>query len=146
MPIETLLLAVGGKSEHRIDEMVETALQETDDTDAEVVILHVFGHEEFRSLSEQLNFPAGTDPSHLAARQVTVSHVRERLEAAGMTVTVEGATGDRSDAIIGTADAAGADRIIVGGRKRTPVGKAIFGSTAQQVMLNASCPTTFVRA
>ncbi len=146
MTIETVLLTVGGDTDRRIDEMAQTTIQEISGTDAEVVLLHVFDRDEFRSLADRMNFPVWTEPSRLAERNTTIMQIKERLEAAGISVTVAGALGDRTDAILETAEDVEADRIIVGGRKRSPVGKALFGSTAQQVMLNASCPTTFVRA
>lgn len=146
MPEQRILLAVGKEPDRRTDEMIEAATQEVAGLNAEVIVLHVFDEETYSETAAKLNYPTGTDPDVLARRNVSVSRIAEGLEDAAVNVSVRGAVGPRSETILHQADALDADRIIVGGRKRTPVGKAIFGSTAQSVMLNAECPTTFVRA
>lgn len=47
--------------------------------------------------------------------------------------------------ILGAAEEASAELIVVGVRKRTPVGKLIMGSTAQSVILHAACPVVAVK-
>jgi nucleotide-binding universal stress UspA family protein len=53
---------------------------------------------------------------------------------------------DASDEVLSAADGAAADLIVIGIRRRTPVGKLILGSTAQQILLEADCPVLAVKA
>jgi nucleotide-binding universal stress UspA family protein len=53
---------------------------------------------------------------------------------------------DPSDDLIAVAEEVDADLIVIGLRRRTPVGKLILGSNAQQVLLDASCPVLAVKA
>jgi nucleotide-binding universal stress UspA family protein len=46
--------------------------------------------------------------------------------------------------LVQLADEHKVDEIIIGVRRRSKVGKLIFGSTAQYVVLNASCPVVTV--
>lgn len=53
---------------------------------------------------------------------------------------------DPADDLIKVADETGADFIVIGLRRRSPVGKLILGSNAQRVLLDASCPVLAVKA
>ena len=47
--------------------------------------------------------------------------------------------------LISIAEATGADLIVIGLRRRTPVGKLILGSNAQRILLDAPCPVLAVK-
>ena len=67
--------------------------------------------------------------------------------AAGVTATVrlnEGA--DAADLIIDASYEEDIELIVIGVRRRSPVGKLFLGSTAQRVILEAGCPVTAVKA
>jgi nucleotide-binding universal stress UspA family protein len=48
--------------------------------------------------------------------------------------------------VVSVADEENADLIVIGLRRRSPVGKLILGSNAQQVLLDAHCPVLAVKA
>jgi len=53
---------------------------------------------------------------------------------------------DPAEDLIAVAEEVGADFIVIGLRRRTPVGKLILGSNAQRVLLEATCPVLAVKA
>jgi nucleotide-binding universal stress UspA family protein len=78
------------------------------------------------------------DLDALAARLDTdgTPHSIRRLDIGG---------GTASDAVLGVAEEVGAELLVVGIRRRSPVGKALLGSNAQRIILNATCPVLTVR-
>ncbi len=53
---------------------------------------------------------------------------------------------DPAEDLISIAEEASAELIVIGLRRRTPVGKLIMGSNAQRVLLDAKCPVLAVKA
>jgi nucleotide-binding universal stress UspA family protein len=54
--------------------------------------------------------------------------------------------GDADADIVAVADGNDVDAIVMSGRKRSPVGKAIFGSITQSVILETDRPVVVTRA
>jgi nucleotide-binding universal stress UspA family protein len=53
---------------------------------------------------------------------------------------------DAADDLIAVAKETSADFIVIGLRRRTPVGKLILGSNAQRILLDAPCPVLAVKS
>lgn len=70
----------------------------------------------------------------------SVRDAAEVLEAAGIEVAYHEASGDPSHSILKTADELDVDAICIAGRKRSPAGKALFGSVTQEVILGTDRP------
>lgn len=77
-----------------------------------------------------------------ATRVGAVRRASERLEAAGVSVDVFEDSGDPAERILAAAEEHEVDAIVVGGRKRSAVGKALFGSVAQAVLRGTTVPVT----
>lgn len=147
-----VVLAVSGSEKNRLDELADTAADIAGPTYGSVHVVHVHSETGFERTLDHLDYDLESppDPDEVAERCTSVRDVTTRLKDPtreyGMTVTVHGSVSDDiGPAIVDTARDVDADRVIVGGRKRSPTGKATFGSTAQYVLLNAPCPVTFVR-
>lgn len=82
------------------------------------------------------------DPTRVYA----VTEAQEFLEDAGVTVELRGEVGDSGDRILDVADEIDADVIVMGGPTQSPIGKVVFGSVGQYVLLNADRPVTMTLA
>lgn len=110
-----------------------------------VHVVHVLERDEFVAL-ERTN----VDETGAA---VPVDEVVDMAEEAANEVIAKtdvraepvGLMGDPADEIVAYANENDASYIVMGGRKRSPVGKALFGSVVQSVLLNAECPVVSLR-
>lgn len=78
-----------------------------------------------------------------SVRQVTGGRAAtSRLQEAGVTVKYVSRVGDPATQILAVADEIDADHLVLGGRKRSPLGSLLFGSVTQEVVLDADKPVT----
>lgn len=77
-----------------------------------------------------------------AGRVGSVRRAEEIFEEAGVDYHVLEDSGDVADDIIDEAEDLDVDLIVLGGRKRSAAGKALFGSVTQKVLLNTDRATT----
>jgi nucleotide-binding universal stress UspA family protein len=112
----------------------------------ELQIVNVLQLSEFVDLESEAMESAGQPKA--------MDEVRERAErfaaaaAEGVTdsFTAVGLVGEPATEIVRHAAETDTTYLVVGGRKRSPTGKAIFGSTTQSILLNAESPVLTVMA
>lgn len=167
MTLERVLLPIREQDSDRIDRLTETVLGVAVPADATVVVAHVipnrgewmestvfstpgsnfpqvFSESEYDDLLEHHSLEE-EDVDDIVADQATVQAIVERLDEAGVDYEVRGAVGEPGNALVALAEELAVDRVIVGGRHRSPTDKIIFGSVAQTLLLESPCPVTFVR-
>lgn len=90
----------------------------------------------------------GVDETELGAWEKSVADAERRLTEGGRSMTVRdpGGDDDAAHALVEAAVTINADLIVIGLRRRSPVGKLLLGSNAQRVLLEAACPVLAVKA
>ena len=83
-----------------------------------------------------------------AEHERELAEVRAQLSAEGIDAEVRQLVRglDPAGDLIAVATETSADFIVIGLRRRTPVGKLILGSNAQRILLEAPCPVLAVKA
>jgi len=90
--------------------------------------------------SEEL--PTELQRFNSAERVQSVRRAEEHLEDAGVDYQLLEDSGEVADDIIEEAETLDVDLIVLGGRKRSPAGKVLFGSVTQEVLLNTDRSVT----
>lgn len=88
------------------------------------------------------------EAAELRAYREEFERVTEELDAEGIAYRiVEYARGNSpAEDVLSAASEYGADLLVVGIRRRSPVGKLVLGSNAQEILLRADCPVLAVKA
>ena len=80
--------------------------------------------------------------------EAQLEEVRSQLDNSGVEHEVRQLVRgmDPAEDLIAVAEEVGAEFIVIGLRRRSPVGKLILGSNAQRVLLDSPCPVLAVKA
>ncbi|MFP9191410.1 universal stress protein [Natrialbaceae archaeon A-CW1-1] len=120
-----ILVAIDSDEDRATAQVKSLKSLDLDPSATHVQLVHVF-----------TNNPEGASVNQVAA----IRRARKTLEAAGFDTSIESRSGDPAPEILKAAEEDDVDVISVAGRKRSPTGKAIFGSVAQEVFLNTERP------
>ncbi|MFB6250815.1 MAG: universal stress protein [Halobellus sp.] len=150
MGIETVVLAVR-EQDDLTEQLAATTSEIAGASDAEVVLANVYGREEYDQAKEVLNFSRDGEvtPDVIAERHSRVRDLTDALSKDNISIRTHGRLTDdasKGERFVELAEEADADLLVISEQARSPAGKALFNSTAQEVLLNAPCPVTFVRA
>ena len=135
MPVDT--------NDERTQAQVEAVLDlPSAATEVRVDILHV--HEEIGGPGAAFGSPyveeINENLEDIQGLPESVSRAVDWLEEAGVESYVHTVTGSPSEAILEIATEYDVDSIVVGARSRSPVGKVLFGSVTQAIILDSDVP------
>jgi len=84
-------------------------------------------------------------PEAESARSEDLRRVEGALEGSAAVLQVETGGADIAEDLVAAAERSAAELIVIGLRRRSPVGKLILGTNAQRILLDAPCPVLAVK-
>lgn len=149
MAYDSILLAIGPEDRGSLDTLVDATIDIAEPSNATVSLLYAFPRDDYEAIMEQMDIDtttSGLTPGEVAKRHESVRKPADRLESLGIDYNIQGVSGGNlADQVVRRIERSGADVAIVGGTKRSPAGKAMFGDHAQRVLLNAPVPVVYVK-
>ena len=113
---------------------IEAAVEETRRRNGRLIVVH--------------SAHGGGDAATVIAVRDALAELEERLTREGLEVTVHDFVrgNEPAEDVIEVAEREDAALIVIGLRRRSPVGKLLMGSNAQDILLRAACPVLAVKA
>lgn len=130
-----VIVAAVDQTDHA-SRLIREAKTLADAFDEELHVLHVLSQSDFADIEQEEVRRTGQPGGRGAGEEYAAGIATELVELPDDEFTAVGLVGDPSDRIVGYADDIDARYIVLGGRKRSPIGKAVFGSTTQSVLMN----------
>lgn len=108
-------------------------------------VVHVLSRSRFREL-EQTSIDETGQTIDVQTIRDLAKNIADDVGSAAIDTeyTAVGLVGDPAEEVLKYADKEDASYIAIGGRKRSKVGKVIFGSVTQSILLSAECPVLTV--
>jgi len=103
--------------------------------------LHVIHVQTYEALTDE-----GQKQTDESIKQQTAAVAADTAAGSDVPVVPVGRIGKPAPEVLEYASTVDTRYIVIGGQKRSPVGKALFGSTTQQILLSAELPVLTVMA
>ncbi|MES3517242.1 MAG: universal stress protein [Natronomonas sp.] len=110
-----------------------------------VHVVHVLSREAFLSLQRTNVSDTGKAVPVKRVKEIATEIAAEAIGKADIEAEAVGLVGEPAEEIVNYADNHDVSYVIVGGKRRSAVGKAIFGSVAQSVLTESHQPVVVVR-
>lgn len=107
-------------------------------------VIHVLDRSTFLELERSTVEDTGESVPIDKVRSMAREIAKEAASDVAPDAELVGIVGNPAEDILEYAEDTDASYVVIGGRKRSPVGKALFGSVTQSILLNASQPTVTV--
>lgn len=140
-----VIVAAVDRSE-RAPSVVEEANELGEAFDEPVHVVHVLSRSEFVELERTSVTESGTSIPTDDVLDIAEDFARKAIDESGVDDAIPvGLLGEPDDEVIDHAESNDARYLVIAGRNRSPVGKALFGSTVQSLMLNSDVPVVSIR-
>ncbi|AHG01665.1 universal stress protein UspA (plasmid) [Halostagnicola larsenii XH-48] len=139
----TIVTAIDGEDGSKSVLAEGRALADQFDESLEVVLVYEAGDHAYL-VNQYLN--ESDSPTPAQAQELAEKVVADVSAGGADDAEPVGRVGDPAEEILARAEEVDARYIVIGGRSRSPVGKALFGSVTQSVLLDADCPVVTVMA
>lgn len=143
------ILAAVGEGPHA-QNVVSVAYDLAETYGKRLVALHVIPTEEFREHKDAIRSTPGYDHFSLDQEESSGAEFAQRIVDESLSefdqelVEPRGRVGEPAEKILAEADHIDPRFVVIGGTLRSPVGKALFGSTTQTVLIQAAHPVVTI--
>lgn len=108
--------------------------------DDSIHVVHVIGQRELIDIEETSYEQTGEVFSMDEMEGFAAEVAEQASEGLSVDHDAVGLVGSAAEEVVRYADDHDARFIVVGGRRQSPTGKALFGSVGQSILLKATCP------